>query len=45
MDDSPDHPRPEAAQGEGKTVDAAFRNGSLTAIKVVAGFSLSFLAL
>ncbi len=31
---------PRAASG---TIDAAFRNGSLTAISVVVGFSLSFL--
>lgn len=43
MDDSPDHPRSNVAQGEGKTIDATFRNGSLTAISVVVGFSLSFL--
>ncbi len=34
---------PNTPQAEGETIDATFRNGSLTAISVVVGFSLSFL--
>ena len=35
--------RSNALRAEGEAIDATFRNGSLTAISVVVGFSLSFL--
>jgi riboflavin transporter FmnP len=35
--------RPRTPRAGGETIDATFRNGSLTAISVVVGFSLSFL--
>ena len=34
---------PGTLQAEGESIDATFRNGTLTAISVVFGFSLSFL--
>jgi hypothetical protein len=38
-----DDRRPKTLRAGGETIDATFRNGSLTAISVVVGFSLSFL--
>jgi hypothetical protein len=43
MADDEDDPRPRMPQAGGDTIGATFRNGSLTAISVVVGFSLSFL--
>jgi hypothetical protein len=43
MADGQDGPLPRAPRTEGDTIEATFRNGSLTAISVVVGFSLSFL--
>lgn len=43
MADDLDGPRPDARQPTGETIEATFRNGTLTAVSVVAGFSLSFL--
>jgi hypothetical protein len=43
MADDDNHRRSSAPRAGGETIEATFRNGSLTAISVVVGFSLSFL--
>jgi hypothetical protein len=43
MADDEDDVRPRTLLAGGETIGATFRNGSLTAISVVVGFSLSFL--
>jgi hypothetical protein len=43
MSDDQSCPPPKPSPTEGDSIDATFRNGSLTAISVVIGFSLSFL--
>jgi hypothetical protein len=43
MAEHEDDLRPRTLRAGGQTIDATFRNGSLTAISVVVGFSLSFL--
>ena len=44
LSDIPDDGHPSSSRARGSnTIDATFRNGSLTAISVVVGFSLSFL--
>jgi uncharacterized membrane protein len=43
MTDNPNDPRPNEPETKEEKIDAAFRNGSLTAISVLIGFSLSFL--
>ena len=43
MMESMDDPRPNAPRTAKDTIDATFRNGSMTAISVIVGFSLSFL--
>ncbi len=45
MAEGPDANRETGLDTQPEMIDATFRNGSLTAISVVAGFSLSFLTL
>ena len=40
----PEHEQPPAAEDTAQRVDATFRNGSITAVGIILGFSLGFLS-